>query len=73
MTRARQDADWWHTAAVLAQLHNTSGWAKRAISPAECHPSSLARPRAPDLRCKVSILKSLFLDGGKVQPEDLIL
>lgn len=33
MADSAQRADWMHTASLLAQLHNTSGFAKKAKDP----------------------------------------
>lgn len=59
MTEARQRADWWHTAALLAAVRNLFAKKGDAVSVSDCHP--MERRSSQKLETvSVSILRDIF-------------
>jgi len=66
MADARTDADWNHTAAVLAMLYNVNrGKNQSPATPADYHPGSKRRTtEMPPLKVPVTALKGIFVKGA---------
>lgn len=69
MAEARQRDNWNHTAAILAKLHNTSGFAEEAHSPEHYHPFPIERdpepePTAEELQANWAAVKQMVESGG---------
>lgn len=68
MTAGRLEREWARTAALMAVVHNMSGFAERPLAPDDFNPMARAaddpEPSAEDVKANWNALRGLVTGGG---------
>ena len=61
MQEARKREMWWHTASILAEIHNIFASPGRQVTATDCHPMEKEKPPAMVLKTgQFGVLKGIF-------------